>query len=69
MISFGETFDQVQECFREQSILSEVVPKLQSVTIIRDVNGKIRLFLDLSEGQKPQEVNTTDLEQLLSQKL
>jgi MinD-like ATPase involved in chromosome partitioning or flagellar assembly len=69
MISFGETFDKVQECFRETSILSDLVPKLQSVTIIRDVNGKIRLFLDLSEGQKTQEVNTTDLNKLLSEKL
>ena len=68
-ISFGETFERVRECFNEQSIVSELVPKLQSVTIIRDVNGIIRLFLDLSEGQKPQEVNTTNLDRLLSEKL
>ena len=68
-ICFGETFERVRECFNEQSIVSELVPKLQSVTIIRDVNGKIRLFLDLSEGQKPQEVNTTNLVRLLSEKL
>ena len=68
-IGFGETFERVKECFKEPSIVSELVPKLQSVTIIRDVNGKIRLFLDLSEGQKPEEVNTTNLERLLSEKL
>ncbi len=68
-IAFGETFERVKECFSEPSIVSELVPKLQSVTIIRDVNGKIRLFLDLSEGQKPQEINTTDLDRLLSEKL
>jgi len=66
-ISFGETFERVKECFKEPSIVSELVPKLQSVTIIRDVNGKIRLFLDLSEGQKLQ--NVTDLDNLLSEKL
>lgn len=68
-IAFGETFDRVKECFSEPSIVSELVPKLQSVTIIRDVNGKIRLFIDLSEGQQPQEVNTTNLDRLLSEKL
>ncbi|WP_293329815.1 AAA family ATPase [Microcoleus sp. CAWBG58] len=68
-IAFGETFERVKECFSEPSIVSELVPKLQSVTIIRDVNGKIRLFLNLSEGQKPQEVNTTNLDRLLSEKL
>lgn len=47
-ISFGETFDKVRECFREQSIADTLVTKIQSVTIIRDVNGKIRIFLEPS---------------------
>jgi hypothetical protein len=68
-IGFGETFDRVRECFQEPSIESELVPKLESVTIIRDVNGKIRLFLDISQGQKLEEVDTTELDRLLSQKL
>lgn len=68
-IAFGQTLEKVRECFQEPSILSELVPKLESVTIIRDVNGKIRLFLDLSEGQTPEAVNTTHLESLLSQNL
>ena len=68
-ISFGETFDKVRECFNQPSIVSELVPQLESVTIIRDVNGKIRLFLDLSEGKKPEEADTTDLDRFLSEKL
>lgn len=68
-ISFCETFDKVRECFNEPSILSELAPKLQSVTIIRDVNGKIRLFLDLSEGQTPETIDTDELDRLLSDKL
>ena len=37
MISFGETFNRVRECFQEQSVIDSLVPKLASVTIIRDV--------------------------------
>ncbi len=68
-VSFGETFDKVRECFNEPTIVSELAPKLQSVTIIRDVNGKIRLFLDLSEGQTPETIDISELDRLLSEKL
>lgn len=68
-ISFGETFDKVQECFREQSIVVTLVPKLKSVTIIRDVNGKIRIFLEPLETITIQESETTDLNTFLSRKL
>jgi hypothetical protein len=48
MISFSETFAEVRECFQDSS-LESLVAKLESVTIIRDVEGKIRLFLELKQ--------------------
>lgn len=68
-ISFGETFDKVRECFQEQSIVDTLVPKLQSVTIIRDVNGKIRIYLEPSETSTIEESETTDLNNFLSTKI
>lgn len=68
-LSFGETFDTVQQCFQEVSVLSQLVPKLQSVTIIRDVSGKIRLFLEPLPELSLQESETTDLANFLSQNL
>jgi MinD-like ATPase involved in chromosome partitioning or flagellar assembly len=67
-ISFGETFDKVRECFTEQSIIDALIPKLQSVTIIRDVNGKIRIYLEPS-GTNIQESEIADLNNFLSTKL
>jgi len=64
-ISFGETFDKVQECFQEATILSQLAPKLQSVTIIRDVSGKIRLFLEPLSGESLQESETIELDKVL----
>lgn len=69
MISFSETFDKVRECFQEQSIVDTLIPKLESVTIIRDVNGKIRIFLEPLENHIIQESETTDLNTLLSTQL
>ncbi|PZV23716.1 MAG: hypothetical protein DCF12_18505 [Snowella sp.] len=69
MISFGETFDKVRECFNQQSIVNILAPKLESVTIIRDVNGKIRIFLEPSENNTIEESETTDLHTLLSTRL
>jgi hypothetical protein len=68
-ICFGETFDRVRECFREQSIIDSLVPKLDSVTIIRDIKGKIRLFLEPLENISIAESETTDLNTFLSTKL
>ncbi len=68
-ITFGETFDKVQECFQEATIKSQLTQKLQSITIIRDVYGAIRLFLEPVEGFKPQEADITNLDICLSQKL
>ena len=69
MISFGETFDKVRGCFNKQSIVDTLAPKLESVTIIRDVNGKIRIFLESSENNTIEESETTDLNTLLSTQL
>jgi len=68
-ICFGETFDRVRECFREQSIRDSLVPKLDSVTIIRDIKGKIRLFLEPLRDISIAESETTDLNTFLSTKL
>jgi cellulose biosynthesis protein BcsQ len=68
-LCFGETFDLVRECFREQSIIDLLVPKLDSVTIIRDIKGKIRLFLEPLENISIAESETTDLNTFLSTKL
>ena len=74
-ISFGETFEKVRECFKEKSIEETLVPKLQSVTIIRDVNGKIRIFLEPlktikeSKSKTIKESETTELNTFLSTKL
>ncbi len=68
-ITFGETFDKVRECFQEQIIVDTLVPKLQSVTIIRDVNGKIRIFLEPLQNNTIQESETTDLNTVLSTEL
>ncbi|MEG5038552.1 MULTISPECIES: KGGVGR-motif variant AAA ATPase [unclassified Microcoleus] len=68
-ISFGETFERVRECFREQSIINSLVPKLDSVTIIRDIKGKIRLFLEALENISIAESETNYLNTSLSTKL
>ncbi|NET25276.1 KGGVGR-motif variant AAA ATPase [Okeania sp. SIO1I7] len=64
-ITFGETFDKVQECFEESSIKDE----LESITIIRDVKGKIRLFLEPLENSNLEEDILDELEKSLDRKL
>jgi cellulose biosynthesis protein BcsQ len=68
MISFGETFEKVRECFGDSGV-SSLIPKLDSVTIIRDVQGKIRLFLEFLESNTLEESELEPLAQLLTQKL
>ncbi len=67
-ITFGETFDKVRECFREPEIQPEITQKLESVTIIRDVYGKVRLFLEPQQDIKL-EAEIKKLDICLSQKL
>ncbi|MFM6499062.1 MAG: tyrosine-protein kinase family protein [Dolichospermum sp.] len=69
MISFGDTFDKVQECFTEADIESGLKPNLASVTIIRDVYGKIRLFLEPKENIRLEPAEIDKLRQHLQQKL
>ncbi|NER05236.1 MAG: AAA family ATPase [Okeania sp. SIO3C4] len=64
-ITFGETFDKVRECFEESSIKKQ----LESITIIRDVQGKIRLFLEPLENTNLEDNILNNLEQSLEQKL
>ncbi|NEN92269.1 MAG: AAA family ATPase [Okeania sp. SIO3H1] len=64
-ITFGETFGKVQECFEESSIKDQ----LESITIIRDVKGKIRLFLEPLENSNLEEDILDELEKSLDRKL
>lgn len=68
-ISFGETFQQVRECFNEQSIIDSLLPKLESVTIIRDIKGKIRLFIEQLNDRSIEEAEIADIKSFLSSKL
>ncbi|WP_341738606.1 AAA family ATPase [Microcoleus sp. CAWBG640] len=68
-ISFGETFERVRECFNEQSIINLLVPKLESVTIIRDIKGKIRLFIEQLNDRSIEEAEIADIKSFLSSKL
>ena len=68
MISFSETFARVRECFQDSS-LGFLLAKLKSVTIIRDVEGKIRLFLGLTGTNKIESNEENHLSTLLSEKL
>ena len=64
-ITFSETFNKVQECFEESSIKDE----LESITIIRDVQGKIRLFLEPLENKNLEDIILDELEKCLKNKL
>ncbi|MFM6082613.1 MAG: AAA family ATPase, partial [Dolichospermum sp.] len=68
MISFGDTFAKVEECFKEPEVLN-LIPNLESVTIIRDVYGKIRLFLEPKENIRLKPAEIDELRQHLQQKL
>jgi len=68
-ISFDEVFGKVRECFQEESIITSLKPKLNSVTIIRDVYGKIRLFLEPLDNISIDETEVNSLKNLLSNHL
>ncbi|MDB9465687.1 tyrosine-protein kinase family protein [Dolichospermum circinale] len=68
MISFGDTFAKVQECFKEPEVLN-LIPNLESVTIIRDIYGKIRLFLEPKTDSPPRQTDIDKLDKYLEQKL
>ncbi|MFM6099372.1 MAG: tyrosine-protein kinase family protein, partial [Dolichospermum sp.] len=69
MITFSDTFDKVQQCFTEADIESGLKLKLKSVTIIRDIYGKIRLFLEPKTDFPPRQTDIDKLDQYLDQKL
>ncbi|MFM6099392.1 MAG: tyrosine-protein kinase family protein, partial [Dolichospermum sp.] len=68
MISFGDTFAKVEECFKEPEVLN-LIPNLESVTIIRDIYGKIRLFIEPKEHITIEVGETDKLKEYLQQKL
>jgi cellulose biosynthesis protein BcsQ len=68
MISFGDTFAKVEECFKEPEVLN-LIPNLESVTIIRDIYGKIRLFLEPKTDSPPRQTDLDKLDKYLEQKL
>ncbi|MDQ2100716.1 MAG: AAA family ATPase [Tychonema bourrellyi B0820] len=68
-ISFGETFERVRECFNEETVRDLLVPKLESVTIIRDIKGKIRLFIEQLNDRSIEESEIAKLKIFLSSKL
>ncbi|MGM3306584.1 tyrosine-protein kinase family protein [Anabaena sp. WFMT] len=68
-ITFSDTFDKVEDCFKEPDIESTLTANLESVTIIRDVYGKIRLFLEPKANFHPEKTDIKKLEQYLEQKL
>ena len=61
-ISFDQVFDKVRECFLEESVVNSLVPKLRSITIIRDVQGKIRLFLEPLDSLRSNDIEINILE-------
>jgi hypothetical protein len=69
MISFGDTFAKVEECFKEPDLVLNLIPNLESVTIIRDIYGKIRLFLEPKENIRLKPAEIDKLKQHLQQKL
>jgi Mrp family chromosome partitioning ATPase len=57
-ISFGETLTKAKESFDNQAIL----PKLKAITLIRDVYGKIHLYLEpVSSDHQPSSEEIEDL--------
>jgi hypothetical protein len=68
MISFGDTFAKVEECFKEPEVLN-LIPNLEYVTIIRDIYGKIRLFLEPKTDSPPRQTDLDKLDKYLEQKL
>jgi cellulose biosynthesis protein BcsQ len=69
MISFSDTFTKVEECFKKPDIASTLTSNLESVTIIRDVYGKIRLFLEPKANFTPEQTDIDKLGQYLREKL
>jgi cellulose biosynthesis protein BcsQ len=68
-INFGETFNKVRECFQAETIENQLTQYLQTITIIRDVAGKIRLFLEPTESVELPENAINDCDRLLREKL
>jgi cellulose biosynthesis protein BcsQ len=64
-ISFSETFAIVRECLNN----SNIVVNLENITIIRDIYGKIRLFIEPKNNNKLDESEIKKVEDALRKKL
>lgn len=69
MINFGNTFDQVKKCFVEDDIREILTQNLERITIIRDVYGKIRLFLEPKADSRIEQTTINKLDKKITQKL
>src|SRR4051812_3273914 len=52
VISFDEVLEKTRDCFLQDKLRASLTPNLQGITIIRDVYGKIRVFLEPKAGVK-----------------
>ncbi|NET44357.1 KGGVGR-motif variant AAA ATPase [Okeania sp. SIO2B3] len=68
-ITFSATFEKVRECFAESPIKDKLTQNLESITIIRDVVGKIRIFLEPLNNSKLEDDILNDLENSLRKTL
>jgi MinD-like ATPase involved in chromosome partitioning or flagellar assembly len=68
MISFGEVFNKIQESFKADAI-KELVSSSKSVTVIRDVNGRVRFLIEPNESEEYKGSDITTLKEILSKNL
>ncbi|NER33247.1 MAG: AAA family ATPase [Oscillatoria sp. SIO1A7] len=68
-ITFGETFDKVRELFSEPDIENNLTKYVEAIAIIRDIYGKIRVFIEPQEEVKLAEEAIENCHQKLAEKL
>lgn len=68
-ITFGETFEKVRELFRETHLYDKLTKHLKTITIIRDVYGKIRIFIEPQDRVELAEEAIENCHQKLAEKL
>lgn len=68
-ISFGETFEKVRELFSEPEIENNLTKYVEAIAIIRDVYGKIRVFIEPQEEVKLAEEAIENCHRKLAAKL
>lgn len=68
-ITFGETFEKVKELFSEPDIENNLTKYVEAIAIIRDVYGKIRVFIEPQEEVKLAEEAIENCHRKLAAKL